>query len=195
MRQNVCIILNSKSRKHIYKEMHRVVDLYREDKHMTEEYELKYHPKDVLEKEYEEFKDKYRHMSPSTIENGLKRTGCKDIEEFIEYAVKQLGMDTLEKYAYKLHGIVRFDGNKSIGLRNPKGYIDSFCGVLACGKYRKFTRKDIDNLDISEVILPNNAEVSWDIKKEYKVNKLRIRQAIRKYADKNTYIVVVRVRY
>lgn len=195
MRKNICIILNSKSKKYARKEVYETLDLYREDKYLNEEYELKYHSKDVIEKEYEEFKQKYRLMSPSTIERALKRTGCKDIEEYIQCALKHYGWETLEKYAYKKYKIIRFDGNKSIGLYNPKGYIDKVEYIMACGKYRKFTAKDIKDLDIAEVILSDKTEIEWDKNKDYKSNKLRIKQAINKYANKNTYIAVARVHF
>lgn len=194
MRQNICIILDSKSRKNIYKELFKTIDLYREDRNCNTEYEL--HPtKEMIEKEYEDFKQKYRNTESSIMEKRLKKFGFKDVEEYIKHALKIYKWETFEKYAYNRYNIVRFEGNKCIGLYNPKGYIDFVDSIVACNKYKRFTSKNIKEFDIAEVVLPNKTEVTWDENKDYNSNKLKMKQAINRYANKNTYIAIVRVHF
>lgn len=194
MRQNICIILNAKSKKEMYKELFDTLDLYREDKHLDVEYELCI-GKDEFEQEYEDFKQKYRDRNPEAIQKRLERFGFNNIEELIEHSLKIYGWETLENYVLKRYNVIRFEGNKCIGLYNPKGYIDYVDSIIACKKYRKFTAKEIDECDISEVILPNKTEITWDSNKDCKSNELKMKQALNRYATKNTYIAMVRVHF
>lgn len=195
MRKNICIVLNSKSRKDVYKELGETLSIYKENENCNTECES-WLTKDILEKEYEDFKQQFRNLNPKSIQNRLESTGCKDIEEYIQYALENIyNWATLEDYAYNRYNIIRFEEDKTIGLYNPKGYIDYVDSILACGKYKKFTSKDIDRLEISEIILPNETEIKWDFTKDYKSNKLIIKQFINKHIDNNTYIAVARVHF
>lgn len=194
MRHNICIILNAKSKKDAYKEIHETVDLYREDEHMNTEYES-YITKSMLEEEYEDFKQQYRDKKADIIKKRLDHYGFNDIEDYIAYALDLYGWNTLEKYALNRYNIIRFEGDKCIGLYNPRGYIDGFDGILAFNKYKKLTAKKLKNCAIAEVILPDKTDITWDMKKDYKTNKLILKQAINKYATKDTYIAIVRVHF
>lgn len=195
MRQNICIILNSKTKKDAYKELGEVLDLYKEDKNCNTEYEVLF-PKSVFKEEYEQFKQKYRNLNPSKIKHRLETTRCKNIEEYIQYVLETIyHWGTLEDYVYKRYNIVRFEGDKCIGLYNPIGYIDYVDHVIACHKYKKFKSKDIEDFNIAEVILPDRTDVVWNTDKDCKSNKLIFKQVINRYANKNTYIAVVRVHF
>ena len=79
------MVLNAKNKKKALKEMHKTINLFREDHYMNTEYTLdeRYWTKSYFKQEYEDKKQEYRDLSSENIEKRLKRSGCKDIEEYI----------------------------------------------------------------------------------------------------------------
>lgn len=197
MKQNICIVLNSKNKRDAIKEMYKIIDLFKEDKHLDTECES-WITKSIIEKEYEDFKQEYRNLP--NIQDRLDDWGehpdkFKDIEEYIAYVLEGYGWSTLEDYSYMNYNIIRFEGEKAIVICNPKGYIDYVDHIISIKKIKYLTNKKIKSFRISELILKDKSVVSEDLNKSYKLNKLILKQALNKYANNNDYIAIVRVHF
>lgn len=198
MRENICIVLNAKNKKEAFKEMHETIDLFREDYYLDVEYTLdeKYWTKSYFEEEYEERKQEYRDLSPENIEKRLKRSGCKDIEEYIQMIFEKVyKWGTFEDYVKERHNIIRFEGEKCIGLYNPRGYIDYVDHIIALKKYKNISSTDIKKFRIAKLVYKNKNDLDWDSDKDYKTNKMLLHQALRHEAKGDDYIAIVRVHF
>lgn len=196
MRENICIILNSKNKKEALKEMHEVINLFREDMHLDTEYichEL--FNKKAIEKEYEEYKQQYRDLSEDNKAKRIESEGCNDIEEYIQIVMDIFGWGTLEKYAKSRYNIIRFDGEDSIGVYNPRGYIDYVDHVVKVKKYKYIKPWEFKKFRIAKVIRKDKSDIDWDLDKSYKDNNLILRQDLRKNVKPDDYIAIVRVHY
>lgn len=206
MRENICIILNAKNKKDLQSELHDTIDLFREDCHLYTEFES-WFTKDMVQSEYEGIKQRYRDLPQDSIQSRLDDWGeCpgrfKDIEEYITEVLKIYGWETLEKFAYSRFNIIRFEGNKSIGVHNPNGYIDYIDSILCIKKYKYLTNKKLKNFRINSLVFKDKTTLDWtitnnidELKENYKSNKLRIKQALNREANNDDYIAIVRVHY
>ena len=195
MRHNIAIVLNAKSKKEAHKEMYETIDLFRENMHMDTEYESVSIDKEYIKEQYENFKQKYRDLDKDDIKSRLEYSGAKDIEEYIQDVLDMYGWNTLEDYAKERYNIIRFEGDKCIGIYNPRGYIDYVDSVLCMKKYKNIRINRIKKYRIAEVILKNKTSIEWDMDKEYKDNKLILKQALRKDIKPNDYLAIVRVHF
>ncbi len=195
MRQNIAIVLNAKTKKEAHREMYETIDLFREDMHMDTEYESIYFTKEYIEEQYENFKQKYRDLDKDDIESRLEYSGAKDIEEYIQDVLDMYGWNTLEDYAKERYNIIRFEGNKCIGIYNPRGYIDYVDSILCMKKYKNISTNDIKKYRIAEIVLKDKTSIEWDMDKTYRDNKLILKQTLRKDIEPNNYLAIVRVHY
>lgn len=196
MRENICIILNSKNKNDALKEMNEVIKIFREDCHLDTEYKChELYNKSELEKDYEGFKQEYRNLPELSLRRRMKAAEVSTVEEYIDFVLKLFNWDTLEKYVKSKYNIVRFEGDTSIGLYNPRGYIDYVDHVIEVKKYKFLKSKDIKKFRLSSVILKDTTDINWDSDKNCKDNSLMLRQVLRRNAKPDDYIAVVRVHF
>lgn len=196
MRENICIILNSRNKRDALKEMHKTINLFREDHHLDTEFVCnKLFNKKAIEEEYEEFKQKYRDLSEENIERRLIQSGLTNIEEYIDMVLNLYGWETLEKYAKQRYNIIRFEGDDSIGIYNPRGYIDYVDHIVKVKKYKYIKPWEFKKFRISKVVRKDKSDIDWDLDKSYKDNTLILRQDLRRNVKPDDYIAIVRVHY
>lgn len=195
MRENVCIVLNAKNRKDALLELKETLDKFNEDCCKDTEFVAKYVTKSDLEKEYEDYKQQYRDLSEESKRKRIEREGLKDIEEYIQFVMDIFGWGTLEDYVRERYDIIRFDGEKCIGLYNPRGYIDYIDRIYLFKKYKYLKSTEIKKYGLSTIIRKDLDMITEDNNKSYKDNRLRIRQSLRNDAKGDNYIAIVRVHY
>lgn len=143
--EDIVILLEYKNDMDINREVSNSLYNYYTHSKIEEITDSEFLTKDFLFEEYESKKDEYRKMNKKTLASRMLKEGCKSVDEYINKIFEFFEWDTLGKYAFSKYDIVRFEGNSSVYLGNPNGFIELY---VVDSVYKK---DEIDKLYDSEI--------------------------------------------
>ena len=127
MRQTIAIILDKNTNEEEFEKIiHEKITPYLENTEVCEYKDEKFYTKESIAEEYQDRINEWRNLSPEKLEKRMKRENCSSVDEYIKFVLRVYGWSTLEEYAKAMHGIIRFEGNASVYMINPNGFIDYY---------------------------------------------------------------------
>lgn len=193
MRETIAIILDKNTNEEEFnKIVHEKITPYLESTEVCEYKDERFYTREAIEEEYQNRINEWRNLSPEKLERRMKKENCSSVDEYIELALRVYGWSTLEEFAKAMHGIIRFEGNASVYMTNPNGFIDYY----HIREVNLAKESNIEELciEISEIIDKDNTLIRREKQKDYSKPSQVFTEKLNKVSP-DDYIAVIRAHF